>query len=175
MLESLGYTAPLGHASAGSRPDPKHYASALEPLDRALTAVDHGLWQDALPDLERTLSIDPENPVANNNMGLVLVQLNRGDQAIPYLKKALEIKPRDVQVMSNLGVAYRRTGQTAFAVTVLRAALAEAPDFTGARINLVLALYKQGNREEAEQILREGTVYDVEIMNHPAVTSLFQN
>ncbi len=174
MLESLGYVAPSGHAEMASLPDPKGLAPALAPLERALNAVDHGLWQDALPDLERTLTIDPDNPVANNNMGLVLVRLNRGDQAIPFLKRALEIKPGDVQVMSNLGVAYRRTGKTADAVTMLRAALTETPDFTGARINLVLALYTLGKLDEAQQILQMGTEYDPEIVNHPAVKTLFR-
>jgi tetratricopeptide (TPR) repeat protein len=49
-----------------------------------------GNIEDALGFFEKAMAIDPNNPLANHMMGLMLYRLQRFDEAIPYIEKALE-------------------------------------------------------------------------------------
>ena len=48
---------------------------------------------DALPDVQRSLELDPENPNALDTIGHILVALGRQDEAVMYLQQAATLAP----------------------------------------------------------------------------------
>jgi len=64
---------------------------------RAFCKMDMGKWDDAIKDLQLSLSIKSDNLVATFSMGECLIRKRDYENAIKYFKKALEIDPNDVQ------------------------------------------------------------------------------
>ncbi len=64
---------------------------------------------------ERTLAeaqhVEPDNPVANANLGLLLSDTGRPGAAIPHLQRALSLDPDLHQARFGLALAYARTNQ----------------------------------------------------------------
>lgn len=97
----------------------EHYRKVLE-LDPfydsvyALTAkVYEALGKPKEATLERkkmvvvkTLATDPRNPVANNNMGILLLRQNRVTDAIDYFQRATEADPHYDMAFRNLATVY---------------------------------------------------------------------
>lgn len=64
----------------------------------------------------KTLQADPANPIANNNMGILMLQQERLEQALDYFKKSIKSNP-------SYDIAYRN-----LAATHYKAALTESDD-----------------------------------------------
>jgi len=71
-----------------------------------LTLGRQGKDEDAIPVLEKALSIDPENLTALLPYGLSLSRLGRSRDAIIPFRKALELDNKNLTAISNLGLIY---------------------------------------------------------------------
>jgi choline-sulfatase len=172
-LASLGYTSDAsGARPPDSLPDPKTKAAVLRPLEEALEAIRFERWDKAGKLLEEVFLIDPDNPVANNNMGLAVLQTGQPGKAIPYLQKAARFQPDDGQIRSNLGLAYRKTGNYSQAEIEYRRAIGIDPGFGTAHLNLAAVLYLTGKNEEAGKELSKAISADPSLENLPAATDL---
>jgi len=72
---------------------------------KALEAGNNSKFNDALFYLDEILKHDPDNVLALNNKGGVLIYLERYEEALPYLEKSIEINPNFVDAINNKAAA----------------------------------------------------------------------
>jgi Tfp pilus assembly protein PilF len=100
------------------------------------------LWADAL-------ACTLDNDLAQDNLGLVLLQKGRIDAAINCFQEALRIRPDFAEARNNLGNALLQTGKVEEAIACFRQALQLRPDFAQAEDNLGYALLQTATVDEA--------------------------
>jgi tetratricopeptide (TPR) repeat protein len=112
----------------------------------------YAVLKQALAHLRKAVELRPTDGAAQNNTGLVLLNLGRADEAIPYLHRSLEVSKNHFQPQAamNLGLAYRQKGDLSNAIKWLEEAhrmnLQASPDFY---IVYAETLAMAGRREEA--------------------------
>jgi tetratricopeptide (TPR) repeat protein len=100
------------------------------------------LWQD-------TVTKNPGAWIAQNNLGVVLVQLGRASEAIGHYDQALRLKPDFAEAYDNRGVALAQLDKTEEAIGQYEQALQLDPHFSEAHYNLGIALSQTGRLLEA--------------------------
>ncbi|HEY2827360.1 MAG TPA: tetratricopeptide repeat protein, partial [Pirellulales bacterium] len=105
------------------------------------------LWQD-------TLYFQPDDGVANNNLGLELLNLGRASEAISPLKKALQFDPNHLEARVNLGTAFMKTGRMQEAMEQFQQVVEADPENAPARCDLGIVLGKLGRHQEAIEQLQ---------------------
>lgn len=84
-------------------------ANALIPLgERQYKTLD---YEGALNTYKRALELDPENPVTNQRLGYVYVQLGELDDARHHYERAIEREQDFAPAMAGLGFVNRRMGE----------------------------------------------------------------
>ncbi|HEY3179799.1 MAG TPA: DUF5672 family protein [Casimicrobiaceae bacterium] len=111
-------------------------------------AYQRGRPVDALPFLERAAQLRPDEAEFHNNLGLVLVDLDRHDEAIDAYRRALSRDSVHVTAWNNLGLALTGCNRLLEAIAALRKAIALRPNFGEAHWNLALALLAHGEFAE---------------------------
>jgi protein O-GlcNAc transferase len=96
--------------------------------------------KDALPYLQKTVKLLPDDADAFNNLGIVLTDRGRFDEAVASCQKALAIKPGYAKAHNNLGNALNALGRVDEAIASYRHALDIQPDYAKARTNLLFCL-----------------------------------
>lgn len=96
--------------------------------------------KEALPALQKTAELSPDDAEAHTNLAIALRDLGRFDDAVASCRRALEIKPDFAEAHNNLGNALLGIGQLTGAVESYRRALEIKPDFADAHNNLGNAL-----------------------------------
>jgi Flp pilus assembly protein TadD len=96
-----------------------------------------------------TVAKVPDNPYAQDNLGMALMERGRTGAAASRFEEALRLKPDDAVAESDLGNALLQLDQPEDAVGHLRAALRLVPDSADAHINLGAALMRLGLGSEA--------------------------
>ena len=124
----------------------------------AFTAVSYSqtsFWQNSETLWNQTLANTTKNPIAENNLGDVLVHQHRLDEAIVHFQNALRLYPDHAEANNNLGYALASQGKSAEAIPYYQAALRIRPAFPGAHQNLALSLAQTGRLDEAIIHFRE--------------------
>ena len=106
---------------------------------------------DAFEAFSKAIGCGLETAKIYLNLGLVLEELNRGEEAIDALQKADQIGGDQGVACFHLGNLYRDRGDKAQAEHFFRRAVALRPDFAGANNNLGLVLQERGQWEEAAE------------------------
>lgn len=104
------------------------------------------LWHEVLQN-------QPNNYVAHNNLGRLLLHAGRLPEAITELQLSLAQKPDYYFAFNNLGVALYRSGRYPEAIDALNQALRINSDFTDALQNLANSLREMGRLTEARENL----------------------
>jgi Flp pilus assembly protein TadD len=99
--------------------------------------------------LTGTLAQNPDCWMADNNLGLVLLQKGQVDEASAHFRKALEINPNCGNAYSNLGMALAQKGQVDEAIAQFQKALEISSYDADAHNNLGIALLSKGRKNEA--------------------------
>jgi len=120
-------------------------------LGRYLLA--HGQKEEALRQLELSLSVDPNYVNALNDLGLVRIEEKRWREAEKYFSRALKVR-QDAVLLSNRGLLEMKQGHPKEAIPWLQKALAKNPDFVEAHNNLGLVQAQLGNESLAESHFR---------------------
>jgi predicted O-linked N-acetylglucosamine transferase (SPINDLY family) len=107
-------------------------------------------YQDALEPLQRVLAIEPNDHVAELNLGLVLTSLNDLLGAEAHIRTAIELAPKYGKAYVNLGMLLRLQGQFHESESACRRALEIDPCDASAHIQLGNALEDQGRLSEAQ-------------------------
>jgi Flp pilus assembly protein TadD len=155
----------LGQAfwAVGSRDQAlAHYGEAAR-LDRrqfGLRLAEHlalaGRDADAARAYGQLLSVNADDPVAQESLAHALYRLGDYGNAVPVLQRVVRVRPDDPVLRQELGYALQATGDVAGAVDAYRSVLAQIPGADVARGLLAGLLYEQGKEEEAIALAREG-------------------
>jgi Tfp pilus assembly protein PilF len=100
------------------------------------------LWAHAL-------AVTHNNDVAENNLGIVLLQQGRVDEAIPRFERAIQIRYQNAPAHDNLAKAFLRKGQLTDAIVESRKLLEIQPENLEVRNILGTVLIQQGRIREA--------------------------
>ena len=121
-------------------------ADALHLL--GLIALQTGATEQGVALIQRSIAINPANPVAHGNLGKGFLDLKRPADAVACYDAAIALKPDYAEAHGNRGAALRERGRVAEAVEAYDRAVALKPDFVEAhfnRGNLLLALSRPGD------------------------------
>jgi tetratricopeptide (TPR) repeat protein len=140
--------AAFSGARVGRRVLPALSAAAIVVL-AALTWPQIGVWRNSETLYRHTLDADPDNPVANMGIGLLLVKQKQYADAIPYLEMALQKKHREADAHYHLGIAHQETRMYRKAAEHYRAAIEVNPGYSQAWNNLGVTLDALGANDEA--------------------------
>ena len=127
-------------------------------------------YDDALPELETALRLEPADAAANYLEGDCLVQEHEAEKALPYLDKALRHRPGFLNAEASLGRALSQLGKYHEAVSEL---LKVAPADADGSIHFQLfQLYeKLGEKDKAEEALESFKRIRAQRLPEPAHTN----
>ncbi len=113
-----------------------------------------GRHEEAIPEIQRALQIDPLSLAINADAGRILNYARQYDKAVEQLRKTLELEPNFFQAHRLLGLAYQQKGMFAEAIAELQMAVhSEGSPPVVADLGNALAV--AGKRDEAQKVLRE--------------------
>src|SRR5262249_41178493 len=75
-----------------------------------LTSVQLTYWQSKQAVWERALAVAPDNPIAHNNLGLILMSRGEHDLAREHFEAAIKSAPALAGAHNNLGTCLEATG-----------------------------------------------------------------
>lgn len=118
-------------------------------------AMDDGEFEEALVWFRRAVEADPEDKLAQNNLGYVLAEMKQPEEAMEAFRRALEIDPDYVVAHLNLAAALRTQGRYAEAVEHYERIHEIDPEDHLAHLQLGTTLMEAGELERAEKELLE--------------------
>jgi tetratricopeptide (TPR) repeat protein len=117
--------------------------------------MEKGRDAEAVPHLEKSLSLKPDNVPALLNLARIAEQGGRLDAATSHLRAALRIAPQDTTVLINLGTASTKAGRLDEAIKSYEEALRiGSQDGQVAHNGLGVALMRRGQAAEAIEQFR---------------------
>jgi len=123
-------------------------------IDEAVQAQGKGDGATALADWKEALRIDPDDPRANNGMGVLLGAAGRLRASIPYFQKAIAQDADFFEAYVNLASVLAREDQLPEAIDDWQHAVRLRPRYYKGQGSLGYAYYVQGRYPEALQHLR---------------------
>lgn len=117
-------------------------------------------WHDSVALFERAIEVVPENALAENNLGMALVEQNEMDKALPHFQRAVELAPWDTDARSNFGSALRAVGRPADALLAYEKARLQAPRDASIPYNEAVALIDLGQIATALERLKDAIRLD---------------
>ena len=136
-------------AATWNKEHPQDIAMRMHLGDLATARKDYG---EAARLYQIALDIQPDNPLALNNLAWVLGQL-KSPQALAYAEKANRIAPNQPPFMDTLGMLLAEQGENAKALEWLQKAHELAPQHAPIQLNLAKVLIQSGKKEAARKEL----------------------
>ena len=133
------------------------------------------LWQkkheQAIAELKKAVSLDPNNADWLAGLGGVLVWADRPEEAIKVIRQAMHLNPKYPPLyLWNLGHAYLLTARYEEAIEILKKTLTRNPDFWPSHILLAASYSALGRyddaRAEAAETLRINPDFTLESWRH---------
>ncbi len=113
-----------------------------------------GRLEEARQQYESVLKIQPDQPIALNNLAFLKADAGTDlDQALTLAQRANQQAPDDLNVKDTLAYIYTRKGLTDEGLRMLRDIVAKRPDSATFRIHLAMALMQKGDKAEARKEL----------------------
>lgn len=113
-----------------------------------------GRLEEARQQYENVLKIQPDQPIALNNLAFLKADAGTDlDQALTLAQRANQQAPDDVNVKDTLAYIYTRKGLTDEGLRMLREIVAKRPDNATFRIHLAMALMQKGDKTGARKEL----------------------
>ena len=110
-----------------------------------------GKKQEATAAYNRVLGIDPENPLALNNLAYLNAESGSNlDQALTFAERAKKRLPGSPEVSDTLGYVYYQKNLNPQAVQIFRQIVQQAPERSTFHLHLAMALEKQGDKQGAK-------------------------
>ena len=109
---------------------------------------------DARKCYEEVLKMQPDNPVALNN--LAYSKADDGvdlDQALTFAQRAQQKRPDDLDVMDTLGLIYIRKNLADEGMRVLKDLVSRRPERATFHVHLAMAYYQKGDKKSAKKEL----------------------
>lgn len=133
-------------------------------------------FNEAKVAFSRAISIQPDNVIALNNLGLIYMEEGNEKEAEVRFRTALKDDPNYPEALNNLGLLYVREGNYEEAIRLYKSALKIKPDYPDAHLNLAILLERSGYIAEArrhynsfiEYVPKEGQTAILKVKNHLA-------
>ncbi|MDX2150583.1 MAG: tetratricopeptide repeat protein [Bryobacteraceae bacterium] len=123
-------------------------------LELGLVMETIGRRSEAVPVYQKVLSLDPDNPVALNNLAFALAEEGRDlDLALKYGERARARLPNNAEVADTLAWIYIKKNLADSALGVLRDVVAKNPDNALFRYHMAMALVQKGDKATAKREL----------------------
>jgi len=133
-LASLGYVGlqkgGAGVNAAAEGNDPKDAIGAISKTLGAISDLEDGKPEKAIPTLRQVISSQPASYLAQYGLGAALVQQQQYAEAIPYLHKAIELQPDSAWAHYEMGMSLMKTGDFKTAAVHLEIASERLPGFS---------------------------------------------
>jgi Flp pilus assembly protein TadD len=132
--------------------------SGVHPAERLAEAVrcqQRGDWAGAAAACTTVLSLEAQNRVALQILGICEVQLGRPDAGVGYLERAAALAPADAVCLANLALACGQAGDWPRAVRHYRDAVALRPGHAASLAKLGRALSRTGDTTAAIEALTQ--------------------
>lgn len=136
-------------------------AQALNPdhvptlANLAATAFQLGRSDLALPWAQRQVELEPDNPLAHDNLGQIFQGRQEWEKATQSFQRALTLAPRHAAILNHLGLLQQAQGLLEEAAATFREAREAAPGDGEILTNLGLLLEKQGRYPEGLELLQQ--------------------
>jgi Flp pilus assembly protein TadD len=117
--------------------------------DLSATILANEDWTQGQQVFQRLILIDPTNPEAYNNLGIVFKKLGRSKEAYRQYEKALAIKPDYPEALNNLGTLLLNDFRLSEAKVKLERAIELKTDYVDPYFNLGVILEAQGDHKSA--------------------------
>lgn len=111
-------------------------------------------WRDSFTLFERTLSVQPENAVIQNSLGILFAKSNDNERALEHFRAAARANPNYAWGRNSLGLALLRAGNRDEAALHFRAAIRNDPSLDLAYANLATVLADLGQFDAAVENLQ---------------------
>jgi protein O-GlcNAc transferase len=141
-------------------------AQANSFITRSLALRKEGRLRDAEQLLREAAAQFPRDAIVATNLGVVLLEQDRGEEGVASLQRALEFDPRCAPAHYNLANIMRASGARAQAVEHYQAATDADPGFASAREELMHCLLEVCDWDRAD---REAQALRAMIASEPAV------
>jgi len=117
-----------------------------------IVLLQQGRSEAGFQQLQKSLSINPNQPVAFYNMAVELQKLTRLDEALACYNQTLKLNPQDINALINRGNTLKDLKQYKAAIASFESALALQPNIPSAHWNkalthILLGEYEQGWKE----------------------------
>ena len=119
-----------------------------------------GFSVDAVPLLQKAISLAPNQANYDNDLGIVFASLGNMAAATQHFKDACVKKPNYAEAHRNLGEAYLRQGDPVAAIAPLQQAVAIHPSFAAAHNSLGCAFLQVGKQATARDAFKKSLLYD---------------
>lgn len=119
--------------------------AAPELLRQATEWTLAGRFEEARSNLEKVTILEPNNPEAVNNLGLVLKKLGRTQEALGQYQKAISLEPDCAECYNNLGVLYLSDRKMTEAEEQFQKAISLKPDYADPWFHRGLLLEARGD------------------------------
>ena len=104
----------------------------------------------ALGDYEKAISIQPNFPPGQRDLGLALFRANNYGEAARHLEKAIALGLDDAHIRNFLGICYSSTNHPQNSIASYEAALKLDPNLAEAHLNLAYELGRIGQSKRAQ-------------------------
>lgn len=128
------------------RADPQ---SASHAAFLGISYVRTGRIAEAIPQLERSLSLDPRAATTENYLAGALLASGNGRAALVHFRRAIDLSPQDAHLHFNLAKVLAAAGRPAEALAEFNRALSLDPEFAEAHQQLGVLLFSANRLAEA--------------------------
>jgi len=137
------------------------HTTDLELQKAASKAYMHSeMWSDALPYLERVISLAPDDTISIKETALVSSKAGHQQQAIELLHRASALDPDDASIHSDLSKLYQQSERWAEAQSALEKAITLEPHNAKLQKQLANCLSALGDEKTALEVLNRAITID---------------
>jgi tetratricopeptide (TPR) repeat protein len=118
-------------------------------------------YNQAIAEYQKQIEVNPLDPFALGNLGLLYSKLKRWNDAVPELEKAASLQDKNPLMQISLGEAYIASGQTEKGMGAFDRAIAAAPN-AGVWNNIAYALAQQNVQLERASQYSDAAINAIE-------------
>lgn len=108
-------------------------------------------FDQAIAEFQQATILDPEYPVAFNNLGEAQGELRQYNRALEAFNRAVALDPKLSRARYNIGITYGRLGNLRYSEFVFRLLVRDRQDYDLGYDGLAVTLSKSGRAREAIQ------------------------